>query len=409
MEDCNKFKRIFDLYANAIPKNIIQFADLHRKIMLPLVSEKDVLEICAKTAQIFKDEKSLLEINTHIIIVGDIHGHILDLFYILQRFGLPPRQNYLFLGDLVDRGEFGIEAVLIVFLMKILWPRSVYLIRGNHEFFYQCSHGGFAEQLQQEYSDPSLIDMFVSVFDYIPLGAIVNRKFLCVHGGIGPCLSLKAIAEIKRPVSDMGNDIVDSLTWSDPTNDSLGFTASNRGLGYLFGEDTCIEFHRKNQTSIIIRGHECVMGGFQEFFGRKVITVFSASNYCGLMENKGAIMEILDSVSYDIKTWAPLPYLHRSDVSFTSPQGGSKSLQRVKVTQSTKVLPFYCDIQSTMEDMPLPPTSIKRSKLQSTKCEAKLTIPSHRTSRPVTVRSAKKITKNLSLNARQLIDPYGYP
>ena len=147
MEDLTKYKKILDLFINNIPKNITIVTAQGPKLAIPVVSPQDVIDICSKAVNIFKNEHSLLEINGHCIIVGDIHGHLLDLYYILQKFGLPPRQDYLFLGDLVDRGEFGIETVIIVFLLKIIWPRNVHLIRGNHEFFYQCSQGGFVDHL----------------------------------------------------------------------------------------------------------------------------------------------------------------------------------------------------------------------------------------------------------------------
>ena len=41
---------------------------------------------------------------------------------------------------------------------------------------------------------------------------------------------------------------------------------------------------------MIIRAHECVMDGFERFAAGQLITVFSATNYCGTANNAGAIL-----------------------------------------------------------------------------------------------------------------------
>lgn len=41
-------------------------------------------------------------------------------------------------------------------------------------------------------------------------------------------------------------------------------------------------FLERNSLEMIIRAHECVMDGFERFAGGKLITVFSAPNYCGM-------------------------------------------------------------------------------------------------------------------------------
>lgn len=46
-----------------------------------------------------------------IVIVGDIHGQYYDLVHMLEKAGDPSKINYLFLGDYVDRGIFGIEVL----------------------------------------------------------------------------------------------------------------------------------------------------------------------------------------------------------------------------------------------------------------------------------------------------------
>ena len=55
------------------------------------------------------------------------------LLNMMQKAGEPGTINYLFLGDYVDRGILGIEVVLFLFSLKLCEPKSVVLLRGNHE------------------------------------------------------------------------------------------------------------------------------------------------------------------------------------------------------------------------------------------------------------------------------------
>lgn len=45
--------------------------------------------------------------------------------------------------------------------------------------------------------------------------------------------------------------------------------------------DRVTDFCKRNDLDIIIRAHECVMDGFERFAQGQLITVFSATNYCG--------------------------------------------------------------------------------------------------------------------------------
>lgn len=45
--------------------------------------------------------------------------------------------------------------------------------------------------------------------------------------------------------------------------------------------DRVADFCTKNKLQLIIRAHECVMDGFERFAQGQLITVFSATNYCG--------------------------------------------------------------------------------------------------------------------------------
>ncbi len=88
-------------------------------------------------------EPVLLELGGNMFVIGDIHGQFDDLLRIFEQRGAPPRKNYLFLGDYADRGTMGVECLALLFSLKILHPRHIYLLRGNHEHPAQNAVCGF--------------------------------------------------------------------------------------------------------------------------------------------------------------------------------------------------------------------------------------------------------------------------
>lgn len=305
---------------DAATSDVTRYANGQLKLFFRLMSAESIQEICEKAKHVFALESTLLRIESPLVIVGDIHGHVLDLFRILSTYGMPDKTRYLFLGDIVDRGEFSIESILIVLLMKIIWPDNVFVIRGNHEFEFLCSQCGFCRQLDSVYPGQVLLDYFLPVFCQIPVAAVVDGSMFCVHGGLGANLaSLSQIEQIQRPVTDFGNDLIDSLFWSDPTDLVPNYMPSNRGTGYLFGSEATKKFLEDNDLKVVVRAHECVIDGTRVDFDGKCITVFSASNYCGLIGNRGAVIEVRGKDDYITKCFPPLNYLKRMQALFDRP------------------------------------------------------------------------------------------
>lgn len=470
----NIFRKILNTYLNATPFKIEDYATSRTPLILPNVSRDNVIAILDEATEIFKSGPTLLQLESPLYIVGDIHGHILDLFRILRKFGLPDSQNdtpidnpinssplcpdsiendinnteneinindtvssnpnnmvcpplsknsdpnnlyksqssgrfrhthpfsspsspenqkvppiintnevpkisqsftcdaigeiptlkpdqkepsnensenessddeenrgpskYLLLGDLVDRGEFSVETIILTLVLKILYPESFYIIRGNHEFEFLCTQCGFSTQLQAEYG-PDMLQRFLTTFSYIPLAAKIDTNILCVHGGLGPnCFSVNQISKIERPIQDFNDELLNALLWSDPSKETSTFSPSNRGTGYFFGDSALKEFVYQNDLKLLIRAHECVMEGYEYNFDGQCLTVFSASNYCGLMNNKCAVIHIINPSTIKEYQFPPLSYLKRDNVMFKSATKAPRRVSTITVSAIRKPL-----------------------------------------------------------------------
>jgi serine/threonine-protein phosphatase 4 catalytic subunit len=53
-----------------------------------------------------------------------------------------------------------------------------------------------------------------------------------------------------------------------------------RGAGVIFGAKLVDRFLRQNGIDLIVRAHQLIMEGYKEHFDKKLITIWSAPNYC---------------------------------------------------------------------------------------------------------------------------------
>ncbi|CAK9439980.1 uncharacterized protein LODBEIA_P40800 [Lodderomyces beijingensis] len=262
------------------------------------VDTNDIKYILGKSRQIFLDQPTLLRLSPPVKIVGDIHGQFHDLIRIFNCCGYPPHSNYLFLGDYVDRGEKSLETILLLLCYKIKYPENFFMLRGNHESANITKIYGFYDECKRRLKTPKLWKNFVDVFNSLPIAATINEKIFCVHGGLSPELeSFKQIEDIKRPTDVPDRGLLADLLWSDPDASVKNFSLTNwpkndRGVSYCFGKKHVDYFCSKFKLELVVRGHMVVEDGYEFFNKRKLVTVFSAPNYCGEFNNFGAIMSV---------------------------------------------------------------------------------------------------------------------
>mmetsp|Transcript_2339 Transcript_2339/g.3329 ORF Transcript_2339/g.3329 Transcript_2339/m.3329 type:complete len:807 (+) Transcript_2339:30-2450(+) len=305
-------------------------------------------EIIDQAARIFSEEPNIVRITVPkgktMVVVGDIHGQLDDLLHIFKLKGFPSATNmYLFNGDFVDRGTHSVEVVLTLFAFKVLYPKSVFLNRGNHEAKDMTEDHGFKDECDDKYFNMGIYEEFSDAFAYLPLASILNEHVFVTHGGIPghfekdessypriplkfhPVTSLNEIEEMDRAqyVENPYETCLEGLLWSDPlshweNDDFHGEDKENRpsppgmgkywkvigsdkkffgiipnepraDAGTMFGPDACLDFLTVAKCDLLVRSHEYKDQGYDLSHDGKCLTVFSASSYQGQLYNQGAV------------------------------------------------------------------------------------------------------------------------
>ena len=298
------------------------------------LEEKDVEKLTIRSKNLFQEQPMFLELEPPIKIVGDIHGQYYDLLRLFEYGGYPPDTNYLFLGDYVDRGKQSIESICLLLSYKIKHPENFFILRGNHECASINRIYGFYDECKRRYT-PRLWKKFTDCFNCLPVAAIVADKIFCMygilniyiyqyillyidlplinkihfvtiyicidwniyrHGGLSPELkNFDQIKKLARPTGVPDTGLLCDLLWSDPEQ-IVGWGESDRGVSYIFGPDVVDSFCKRFSIDLICRAHQVVEDGYEFFAGRRLVTIFSAPNYCGEFDNCASMMGVDDSL-----------------------------------------------------------------------------------------------------------------
>ncbi len=90
--------------------------------------------------------------------------------------------------------------------------------------------------------------------------------------------------------------------WSDP--EDIEESAQNpRGAGVIFGSKLVEKFLQSNGMDLIVRAHQMIMEGYKLHFGSKLITIFSAPNYCYRCNNIAAILQLDENLRTNFITF----------------------------------------------------------------------------------------------------------
>lgn len=215
--------------------------------------------------------------------------------------------NLLFLGDYVDRGDYGLECILYLFCMKLTAPNRVHLLRGNHETREMQIEHTFLNECHKKFTGKLAVKVFEAinnVFDVLPLVGVIDESIYCCHGGIpsNVCCyfniltfhllsftfvfiqaTITQIATIVSPLKAIPDpSTANEILWNDPISNAdhdemvahnpdiihdtslhpHGFPSNNRrGTANFFAEFALHRFLTANHLSHVIRAHECIPVG----------------------------------------------------------------------------------------------------------------------------------------------------
>ena len=164
---------------------------------------------CLKLQQGQQGQETLQCDNHTVYIFGDVHGRYVSLYRTLQGLGVDLYRHNIatsqdiklvFLGDYVDRGYASLHVAYDLLQLRIKYPETVVLLRGNHEFADVNFKYDFLKVCQKsgkDFRDPregksrrdvgnGLFGIFNTIFETLPTHIALQQNskiYFCSHAG----------------------------------------------------------------------------------------------------------------------------------------------------------------------------------------------------------------------------------
>ena len=254
---------------------------------------EDFIKTCQNTEMVER-----LDLERDVYIIGDINGQLSTLKLLLEKINAD--SNFVFLGNYIKEGPKSLYCILVVFMLKIINPKTV-VLRGCAEtlesgtlfndilFHYLGKDVYESQSFKENYENCTrLYKMFKLAFSCMPLCAIVGNTYFLSHAGIAQDENfLERIQHIKvpffldsldfcspqKPDTTDPKDVVTiamELTWntgraqtSQNGNQSSSNTfsdLSNSGNFKSYNDSAVQTFLRTNKLRTIINAHDPVKG-----------------------------------------------------------------------------------------------------------------------------------------------------
>ena len=232
-----------------------------------------------KNDPIFVLHKKIADDNSHIILIGDLHSSITSLLSILlqnkksfsdfEKYKLKNDTYMIFLGDIVDRGPYGIEMLVIVSLLKINNKDRVFIINGNHEDRETYNRYGLETEAGKQFNGYMLRTFeFMHYFPSVIFLEYDGVRYQLCHGAITIEESIKkkikSFLKTDKKYLFLGyqikdekqQNIIDSYKWGDFTNRNNTYNSPRGGDICVYGKKDITEYLDYLKIISVISGHQ---------------------------------------------------------------------------------------------------------------------------------------------------------
>ena len=239
-----------------------------------------------------------------LIVLGDLHGCYSCLKAALMQTNFlakvqahaddpknTPDTRLVLLGDYIDRGRFSFDGVMrMAMRLFVTVPNSVYVLRGNHEYYLE--HQGRilapvrpAEGMMglQGVASDAYFREYMQLFEALPTSLVFDRFFF-VHAGIPRDA---ALAEKWKDLSSLNDpDLRFQMMWSDPSDTEVVPDELQKAVArFGYGSHQLKSFLARIGCSVLVRGHERIVEGFRTTYDlpdATLYTLFSAGGQTNL-------------------------------------------------------------------------------------------------------------------------------
>eukprot|EP00930_Biecheleria_cincta_P019249 TRINITY_DN14740_c0_g2_i1.p1 TRINITY_DN14740_c0_g2~~TRINITY_DN14740_c0_g2_i1.p1 ORF type:complete len:859 (-),score=154.09 TRINITY_DN14740_c0_g2_i1:305-2773(-) len=162
-----------------------------------LISQAQLRSLCEQAIVVLRQEDMVIQnVRAPAKVFGALHGQLLDVLSHFYWQGSPIEgadvcdlqyTNYTFLGNYSDRGGKSLEVLCLALGLKIKHPDRVVLLRGTHENRHLNFHLGLKAECEQRFQSSregmQTYELLNSVFELLPLAAVLEGKLLALGGG----------------------------------------------------------------------------------------------------------------------------------------------------------------------------------------------------------------------------------
>ncbi len=233
-----------------------------------------------------------------LLVLGDLHGcyscfkaALLQADFLekarmhRERPDEHPVPRLVLLGDYIDRGRFGYSGTLRLAMQLLTqFPEYVVMLRGNHEYYVELNGRTVAPVRPCESIESlggldaaALVARYRELFDDLATAYLFGST-LFVHGGIPRDQTLEQRWQSLASLNDPA--IRFEMLWSDPSPvDAVPRELQRASARFAFGRRQLQRFLCQTGSTLLVRGHERVLSGFEVVFddpGARLVTLFSS-------------------------------------------------------------------------------------------------------------------------------------